>query len=60
LSSIGGFKENQLVVQLLDAQYYLYVTEDVTQENPVEKVIGFKQQRRRKQIALEQILFRLL
>jgi serine protease AprX len=37
LSSIGGFKVNQLVGTAPDAQYYLYVTEDVTAENPVEE-----------------------
>jgi subtilisin family serine protease len=37
LSSIGGFKPNQLVGTAPDAQYYLYITEDVTQENPVEE-----------------------
>jgi subtilisin family serine protease len=37
LSSMGGFKVNQLVGTAPDAQYYLYITEDVTQENPVEE-----------------------
>ncbi len=37
LSLIGGFTDGQLVGTAPDAQYYLYVTEDATSENPVEE-----------------------
>lgn len=37
LSCMGGFVEGELVGTAPDAQYYLFVTEDVTQENPVEE-----------------------
>ena len=37
LSSLGGFVDGQLVGTAPNAQYYLYVTEDVSQENPVEE-----------------------
>ncbi|RXR23262.1 S8 family serine peptidase [Flavobacterium stagni] len=37
LSSMGGFVDGQLVGTAPNAQYYLYVTEDVSQENPVEE-----------------------
>ena len=37
LSCMGGFVDGQLVGTAPDAQYYLYVTEDVTSENPVEE-----------------------
>lgn len=37
LSCMGGYVEGQLVGTAPDAQYYLFVTEDVTQENPVEE-----------------------
>lgn len=37
LSCMGGFVDGQLVGTAPDAQYYLFVTEDVTQENPVEE-----------------------
>ena len=37
LSCMGGFVEGQLVGTAPDAQYYLYVTEDVIDENPVEE-----------------------
>ncbi len=37
LSCMGGYVENQLVGTAPDAQYYLFVTEDVTSENPVEE-----------------------
>lgn len=37
LSCMGGFVEGQLVGTAPDAQYYLFVTEDVTGENPVEE-----------------------
>lgn len=37
LSCMGGYVEGQLVGTAPDAQYYLYVTEDVASENPVEE-----------------------
>lgn len=37
LSCMGGFVDGQLVGTAPDAWYYLFVTEDVTQENPVEE-----------------------
>lgn len=37
LSCIGGYVDGQLVGTAPDAQYYLFVTEDVTQESPVEE-----------------------
>jgi hypothetical protein len=37
LSTMGGFVDNQLVGTAPDASYYLYITEDVNSENPVEE-----------------------
>lgn len=37
LSCMGGYVEGQLVGTAPNAQYYLFVTEDVTAENPVEE-----------------------
>jgi subtilisin family serine protease len=37
LSTMGGFKENALVGTAPDASYYLFITEDVRSENPVEE-----------------------
>lgn len=37
LSTMGGFTDGQLVGTAPDAQYYLYITEDVASENPVEE-----------------------
>lgn len=37
LSTMGGYVENSLVGTAPDATYYLFVTEDVTSENPVEE-----------------------
>lgn len=37
LSCLAGFVDGQLVGTAPDAQYYLFVTEDVTEENPVEE-----------------------
>ncbi len=37
LSSMGGYKENELVGTAPDASYYLFITEDVRSENPVEE-----------------------
>ena len=37
LSCMGGYIDGELVGTAPDAQYYLFVTEDVTQENPVEE-----------------------
>jgi serine protease AprX len=37
LSCMGGYTEGQLVGTAPDAQYYLFVTEDVATENPVEE-----------------------
>ena len=36
-SDMAGFLENEFVGTAPDASYYLYVTEDVSQENPVEE-----------------------
>lgn len=37
LSCMGGYVDGQLVGTAPDAQYYLFVTEDVVDENPVEE-----------------------
>lgn len=37
LSCMGGFVDGQLVGTAPDAQYYLFVTEDVSSENPIEE-----------------------
>jgi serine protease AprX len=37
LSTMGGYVENELVGTAPDAQYYLFITEDVASENPVEE-----------------------
>lgn len=37
LSTMGGYVENQLVGTAPDAGYYLFITEDVGSENPVEE-----------------------
>ena len=37
LSTIGGFKDGQLVGTAPDAKFYLFITEDVASENPVEE-----------------------
>ncbi|GEC77232.1 S8 family serine peptidase [Flavobacterium aquatile] len=37
LSCMGGYTEGQLVGTAPDAQYYLFVTEDIASENPVEE-----------------------
>lgn len=37
LSCMGGFTDGQLVGTAPDAKYYLFVTEDVASENPVEE-----------------------
>lgn len=37
LSTMGGFVDGQLVGTAPDAKYYLFVTEDVASENPVEE-----------------------
>jgi len=37
LSTMGGFVDSQLVGTAPDAQYYLFITEDVNSENPVEE-----------------------
>jgi hypothetical protein len=37
LSCMGGFTDNLLVGTALDAHYYLFITEDVSEENPVEE-----------------------
>ena len=37
LSCMAGYVEGELVGTAPDANYYLFVTEDVTQENPVEE-----------------------
>ncbi|WP_447637606.1 S8 family serine peptidase [Flavobacterium microcysteis] len=37
LSTMGGYVENQLVGTGPDASYYLFITEDVLDENPVEE-----------------------
>ena len=37
LSTMGGYTENKLVGTAPDASYYLFITEDVPTENPVEE-----------------------
>ncbi len=37
LSTMGGYVENSLVGTAPDAAYYLFITEDVANENPVEE-----------------------
>lgn len=37
LSTMGGYQANQLVGTAPDADYYLFITEDNTSENPVEE-----------------------
>lgn len=37
LSCMGGFVDNQLVGTAPDAHYYLFITEDINSENPVEE-----------------------
>lgn len=37
LSCMGGFVDGQLVGTAPDAQYYLFITEDINEENPVEE-----------------------
>ena len=37
LSTMGGYVENALVGTAPDASYYLFITEDVASENPVEE-----------------------
>jgi len=37
LSTMGGYVDAQLVGTAPDAKYYLYITEDVNSENPVEE-----------------------
>lgn len=37
LSTIGGFIDGQLIGTAPDASYYLFITEDVASENPVEE-----------------------
>lgn len=37
LSTMGGYVENQLVGTGPDASYYLFITEDILDENPVEE-----------------------
>jgi serine protease AprX len=37
LSTMGGYVPNQLVGTAPDAQYYLFITEDTSSENPVEE-----------------------
>jgi len=37
LSSMAGYTENQLVGTAPDAAYYLFITEDIASENPVEE-----------------------
>ena len=37
LSTMGGFADGQLVGTAPSAQYYLFITEDVNSENPVEE-----------------------
>ena len=34
---MGGFVDNQLVGTAPDAHYYLFITEDINSENPVEE-----------------------
>lgn len=37
LSTMGGYKENELIGTAPDAKYYLFITEDDVFENPVEE-----------------------
>jgi len=37
LSTMGGYVENQLIGTAPDASYYLFITEDISDENPVEE-----------------------
>ena len=37
LSTIAGYVDNQLVGTAPDAQFYLFITEDINSENPVEE-----------------------
>lgn len=37
LSTMGGFADGQLVGTAPDAKYYLFITEDINSENPVEE-----------------------
>ncbi|MEW5677320.1 S8 family serine peptidase [Flavobacterium enshiense] len=37
LSNMGGFVDGQLVGTAPDAKYYLFITEDINSENPVEE-----------------------
>jgi hypothetical protein len=37
LSTMGGYVENSLIGTAPDASYYLFITEDVASENPVEE-----------------------
>lgn len=37
LSTMGGYLDGQLVGTAPDAQYYLFITEDINSENPVEE-----------------------
>ena len=37
LSTMGGFTDGQLVGTAPNAQYYLFITEDINSENPVEE-----------------------
>ena len=37
LSTMGGYVENQLVGTAPDSHYYLFITEDINAENPVEE-----------------------
>lgn len=37
LSTMGGYVENQLIGTAPDASYYLFITEDMASENPVEE-----------------------
>ena len=37
LSTMGGYVDNQLVGTAPDAHYYLFITEDIASENPVEE-----------------------
>jgi subtilase family protein/type IX secretion system substrate protein len=37
LSNMGGYVDNQLIGTSPDAKYYLFITEDINAENPVEE-----------------------
>ncbi len=37
LSNMGGYVDGQLIGTAPDAQYYLFITEDVNSENPIEE-----------------------